>query len=196
MHWLLIVFRLTTSAVMCRQSKALSNTTSLCRCYMCVLPRCAAILMVYISASSSTWDFHKSTPFSNARQIYRRPTLHPKRSWFKRLKRLSASAFCSWLKWKHDSLSMMLMFLWPCLANTVCANHVVFSTLGRKVWMVLHGKCCELKVSLCCVFSRRKRTQTEGSRVCAVGTSAPASVSMAGGMNRRALKHCEHCLLP
>lgn len=144
MRWLVIVFRLTASAAMCRQSKALSNTTSLYRCYMCVLPRRAAILMVHISASSSTQDFHKSTPFSNTWQIYRRPILHPKRSWFKRLKRLSASAFCSWLKRKHDSLSMMLMFLWPCLANAVSANHVV---LTQPSWAERYEWCSMGNVS-------------------------------------------------
>lgn len=116
--------------------------------------------------------------------IYIWPT--PKDSRFKRLKQGTVSAFSSWLRWKHNLFSMMMMLLWPCLANTVGAYCGVFLT---PLFYCASCAAWETEVTLCCASRRRKRTRMEGSRVCAVGTSAPASVCMAGGMN------CVPCLL-
>lgn len=84
-----------------------------------------------------------------------------------------------------------MLFLRPCLTNAVCANSFLLPSCSNSYEWCLMGA----EVSLF-VFSRRKRTQTEGSPVCAVETSAPASVSMAGGTNPRTLKHGRCCLLP
>lgn len=61
------------------------------------------------------------------------------------------------------------------------------------------GRCegCELKfVGVFLFSSRRKRTQTEGSPVCAVGIGAPASVSTAGGTSQAPLGSAGNVFLP
>lgn len=84
----------------------------------------------------------------------------------------------------HDDHDVSVAVSFETSGCSVRRSLFYFLFLFSHSCLVLRWLRCEKLKRLCVVCSssrRRKRTRTRGSRACTVGTSAPASVSTAGG---------------